>query len=189
MTSTCGHIRDADGPGFRCDPWPEREEIVRRWNADECDLARIGRPHGLAVMVDTWINITQVLSCGIEDADKGVISTAADKGEFRTVGRPSQRLRGSASVHGLFGLVVTIERRPPDLSLVEKRDAVTLGRNCGVMSFAEFAGVAAVESNGPQRLIDALRIAARIRELLAPCRSRRRERTRSTGRQVPSAIG
>src|SRR6266851_2708970 len=149
MTGAGSYVRDADGPRFGRDPWAECEKIMRRGNADERDLARIGRPNRLGVLVDAWIDIPQALGCWVEDADEGVISTAADKGEFQAIGRPPQRLRGSASVHGLRSFVMTIKRRPPDLSLAEKRDAVALGRNCGVVSFAEFARLTAVERNGP----------------------------------------
>src|SRR5579864_2900155 len=155
-----GYIRDADGPRFGADPRSECEQIVRRRNADEGDLERVGGPNGLAVEVDGGIEIPQGFGGGIEDADKGVISTAAHEGELRTIRRPSQRLRVSASVHSLLGFVMTIKPRPPDLPLAEKSDAIAFGRSGGVMAFAEFSRITAVERNDPQRLFDALRITA-----------------------------
>src|SRR5207249_4805265 len=138
-TATGREIDDADRPGWSGAPRRERQGGLPRRDADERELRAVGGPHGFAVVVDACVEKLERLRGHVIHADKAVVSAATHKRELRAVGGPAERLRAAARVHELLGLRAVGERRPPDLSLVEKGHAIAFRGDGGRVALTQAA--------------------------------------------------
>src|SRR5438876_1522231 len=167
-TATGREIDDADRPGWSGAPRRERQGGLPRRDADEGELRAVGGPHGFPVVVDACVEKLERLRRHVVHADKAVVSPAADERELRAVRRPVERLRAATRVYELLGLRAVGERRPPNQSLVEKRDAIALRGDRGRVTLAQPARRAARGGDDPERLLGARRRRQRVRVLAAP---------------------
>src|SRR5438552_1203414 len=166
-TATGREIDDADRPGWSGAPRRERQGGLPRRDADERELRAVGGPHGFAVVVDACVEKLERLRGHVIHADKAVVSAATHKRELRAVGGPAERLRAAARVHELLGLRAVGERRPPDLSLVEKGHAIAFRGDGGRVALTQAARRTARGGDDPERLLDARGQRQRVR-VLAP---------------------
>src|SRR5437016_3231273 len=140
---------------------------LTRRDPDERERRAVGGPHVFAVVVDACVEKLERLRGHVIHADKAVVSAATHKRELRAVGGPAERLRAAARVHELLGLRAVGERRPPDLSLVEKGHAIAFRGDGGRVALTQAARRTARGGDDPERLLDARGQRQRVR-VLAP---------------------
>src|SRR5580693_2827879 len=95
-------ISNSNGPRLAIAPRAEGHATFRNGNTEESDLPAIGRPGRLQVRVYARVQIDDGLGGRVISADEGVVASAADKREFRTIRRPAQFAGLAVSVDQLL---------------------------------------------------------------------------------------
>src|SRR5581483_7273267 len=162
MALSGGRISNANRPGPARSPRSTKLFILEIRNADKCDLAAIRRPHGESIVIHTGIDKSNGLSGRRENADKAMVATIADKGEFVPIRRPGEGLAISVNRNRSGWLHADINRLlVPDLSPGKPCDQITFGRKGRRSSRANLVWRAA-ERNDPHTLFRATRLMRRI---------------------------
>src|SRR6266404_6932727 len=160
------NICDPNGPWLAGAFWTKSKGLAGGRRTNKSQLFAVARPDGIAIAIDTRIEITNLLARTprrkIKDTNEAVISTRIDEGQHRAIRRQVQRIAATFRLHQQRRLCAAIDPCLPKISLVDVDNAVIFRNDDGGMTLGQLLRLSPIERYHPDELFRFFRVTVRI---------------------------